>query len=156
MDYIEIYRSRIEQEAPTTAPFIQAPRAAALEQFQRSGFPVKGNEKYKYTALNVVFEKEYQIDPCTSSVPLGIKEACGKYLPAIDATYIYTINGVLVEGQAQVCAQIKGLIMKGLAEASTLHADLSRITTMPMRVLPTRTRLRPSTRPRRLKVFAYG
>lgn len=121
MDYIQLCKSRIEEEAIRTAPSIQAPRTAALEQFQHLGLPTKKNEKYKYTDLNAVFAKDYLIDSSLPKLPFDLRKECGKHLPSIDAYFVYTLNGILVEDTANVMVQ--GLSLSSLASAATQQAD---------------------------------
>lgn len=121
MDYIQLYKSRIEDTVASTAPGIQAPRAAALEQFQRLGFPTKKNEKYKYTPLDELFSKDYQVMVDRPKLPFDLKEACRKYIPAIEAHCIYLLNGLLVEAPVN---DIKGMIVESLSTAAKQQPDL--------------------------------
>ena len=88
MDYTKIYNEAKTSAEKLYPGFINKHRAIAFETVAQIGFPNKKTEKYKYTPLDEVFNKEF-----STVNPFELKES-NVDLPIIDALKIYTVNGV--------------------------------------------------------------
>ncbi len=60
--YLEIFHQNREKIAKDDSPYMEKLRDTALASFQQSGFPLRKEERYKYTHLEPVFDGELSLD----------------------------------------------------------------------------------------------
>ena len=58
--YSVIYKENIGKISDNSSSYINSFRKAAFEKFMELGIPTKKNEAYKYTNLNIFFDREYK------------------------------------------------------------------------------------------------
>ncbi len=68
-------------------------RTAALESFEKYGFPSKRNEEWKYTSLNSILKNDYTLFP-QSETAIELKEVKKYFLHEIESFKIVFIDGV--------------------------------------------------------------
>ena len=69
-------------------------RAAAMQQFEKVGFPTKKDEDWKYTSLKSIVENEYSLFPQLTKHELQLSEVDVFFLKGIDSYKIVFVDGV--------------------------------------------------------------
>ena len=68
-------------------------RSEAIEQFEKTGFPNRKDEEWKYTSLNSLLKNDYSVFP-TSDTAIELKEVKQYFLHEIESYKIVFIDGV--------------------------------------------------------------
>ncbi|MCP4882847.1 MAG: Fe-S cluster assembly protein SufD [Flavobacteriales bacterium] len=68
-------------------------RSEAIEQFEKTGFPNRKDEEWKYTSLNSLLKNDYSVFP-TGDIAIELKEVKQYFLHEIESYKIVFIDGV--------------------------------------------------------------
>ncbi len=68
-------------------------RSAAIEQFEKSGFPNRKDEEWKYTSLNSLLKNDYSVFP-KSETAIELKQVKQYFLHEIESYKLVFIDGV--------------------------------------------------------------
>ena len=91
--YIELYKENIDRISGISSDYINSFRGAAFEKFLELGIPTKKNEAYKYTNLNIFFDRDYKsyFMPVTSDFVKAEEFRCD--VANLDTHGIVLLNG---------------------------------------------------------------
>ncbi len=82
------------QEAVDTTSDFHKIRAAAMQQFEKIGFPSKKQESWKYTSLKQVLKTDFTLFPQLPKYELQLADVDAYFLKGIDSYKIVFVNGV--------------------------------------------------------------
>ena len=122
-EYISIFhknRDIIESNSPV---FLNKLREEALNNLQLSGFPVKGNEDYKYTDLSKVFNNQYEFNFSLKSKEFKISDVFKCDVPEINSEVHLLYNGCYI-GEKLITKQPNGVIIGSFAQAIIDYPEL--------------------------------
>jgi Fe-S cluster assembly protein SufD len=122
--FIELFHNNFSQLQDGLPDFINNKRENALEHFRKLGIPDKKIEKYKYTDLNPVFEKEYRhyIEP--KGIDFKINEMFKCDVPELNTNMIILLNGWYYDTENPLKKLDGGAIVGSLREAAKQYPEI--------------------------------
>ena len=82
------------QQSVDTATDFHKVRAAAMQQFEKVGFPTKSDEDWRYTSLEKLLNTDYTLFPNIPKKEVDLAEIRKYLLKGIDSYKIVFINGI--------------------------------------------------------------
>lgn len=99
-------------------------RRTAMQKFVADGFPTKKDEEWKYTNLQPVLQKQFELAKVEKSGKIS-REDVGKFqIPDLEATTLVFLNGFFAPELSTVLSQKNGVIISGFAEAQKQNSAL--------------------------------
>ena len=122
--FVELFQNNISTLKEGLPDFFNAHREKALEVFKEQGIPTKKKEKYKYTDLNSVFDKDYRhyIQPKTVDFDLNDIFRCD--VPELDTQVILLLNGWYYGSNEKLKELPGGAIVGSLREAAKQYPEV--------------------------------
>lgn len=122
--FVNLYINNLELLQDGVADFVNHERSDAIENFNILGIPDKKVEKYKYTDLKKVFDREYEtyFTPHTANIKSTELFKCN--VPDLDTYKLYILNGFYY-GEKRL-EEKNGVIFGSFAEASCKYPELVR------------------------------
>lgn len=74
--------------------FVDELRHEAIEIFDKTGFPTKKNEEWKYTNLAPLLKADYKLFPETEEISIGYQDVKKYFIHDMDSYNIVFVNGV--------------------------------------------------------------
>ncbi len=74
--------------------FVDELRHEAIEIFDKTGFPTKKNEEWKYTNLAPLLKADYKLFPETEEISIGYQDVKKYFIHDMDTYNIVFVNGV--------------------------------------------------------------
>lgn len=74
--------------------FVDELRHEAIEIFDKTGFPTKKNEEWKYTNLAPLLKADYKLFPETEEISIGYQDVRKYFIHDMDSYNIVFVNGV--------------------------------------------------------------
>lgn len=99
--FVDLYISNMELITDGVSTAVNNVRADAIESFMLNGIPDKKNERYKYTDLQVVFEKEFEKYFAPQNISVKQQDMFRCDIPNLDAHLALLVNGFF-QGEALV------------------------------------------------------
>jgi len=122
LDLFEDHQKEISQGDPE---FVKKLRTEALASFRESGFPVRKEERYKYTHLEPVFDGELDFDFSPRQISFDDSELFRCDVPMLDAHVLTVLNGFFYHPEDSALTELdNGIIYGSLKEAIQKHPDL--------------------------------
>lgn len=122
LDLFEDHQNEISQGDPQ---FVKKLREEAIVSFRNSGFPVRKEERYKYTHLEPVFDGELSFDFHPSKIRFDDSELFRCDVPMLDANVLTVLNGFFYHPEESALTELdNGIIYGGLKEATKKHPKL--------------------------------
>lgn len=122
--FIDLFHNNISTLNEGLPDFINAHREKALEKFKERGIPTKKNERYKYTDLTSVFNKEYRhyLQPKTINFDIDNIFKCD--VPELDTQVILLLNGWYSSSNKPLYELPGGAIIGSIREAASQYPEL--------------------------------
>jgi len=122
--YSVLYKENIDKISSISSPYINSFREAAFEKFTELGIPTKKNEAYKYTNLNIFFDRDYKnyFMPVTSDFVKAEEFRCD--VADLDTHGIVLLNGFYPTINEKLRQLPSGVWIGSLNEAAIKFPDL--------------------------------
>ena len=105
--------------------FMKEMRQAAISSFARTGFPVRKEERYKYTHLEPVFDGELAFDFAPRKISFDDNELFRCDVPMLDSHVLTVLNGFYYDpGKPPLYEFDNGVVYGSLREAIQRYPDL--------------------------------
>ena len=89
-----VSRHLVFNEKNSKNKFVDELRHEAIEIFDKSGFPTKKNEEWKYTNLAPILKKDYKLFPESEDISIGYQDVKKFFIHDMDTYKIVFLNGV--------------------------------------------------------------
>jgi Fe-S cluster assembly protein SufD len=123
--YLELFQENREQIGEYDPPFLNALRNSAIASFRQSGFPLRKEERYKYTHLEPVFDGELSFDFQPRKIYFDDEEIFRCDVPMLDATVLTVLNGFFYHPSTEALTRLdNGIIYGSLKEAIIQYPGL--------------------------------
>ena len=123
--YLELFQENREQIGKDDPPFLKELRETAMAAFEHDGFPLRKEERYKYTHLEPVFDGELSFDFQPRQIHFDEADIFRCDVPLLDSNVLTVLNGFFHEnGEGSLCKLENGIIYGGLKEATAQFPEL--------------------------------
>ena len=123
--YLELYQQNREQIGKDAPDFLNLLRDRALTSFKQTGFPLRKEERYKYTHLEPVFDGELTFDFQPRAIYFDEADIFRCDVPMLDSTVLTVLNGFFHNPGGETLTRLdSGIIYGSLREAMVQHPDL--------------------------------
>lgn len=122
--YIDLFSQTREMICRHSAEVLNAPRAAALADFERQGFPTRKEEKYKYTNLSSFFEPDYGLNLNRLNIPVNPYEVFKCDVPNMSTSLYFVVNDSFYNQALPKVGLPEGVILGSLKEMAEKHPEL--------------------------------
>ncbi len=103
---------------------VQGLRWQAIESFDRLGLPTSRAEAWKYTPIEKIVQRDYQLHTAPGRI-IPDRDTVSRFVvPDLDAYVVVLVNGRFIAELSSVDHPSGGMIVTGLAEAGEAHADV--------------------------------
>jgi Fe-S cluster assembly protein SufD len=89
----ELYYKNISNPENRIPEFIQALHKTGIDDFRKQGIPGKKSERYKYTFLEPLFQKEYKQNLKPGNFNFDVEEVFKCDVPNLDTNVVLLVNG---------------------------------------------------------------
>lgn len=121
--YIELFSQCEAMICKHSAEVLNSPRAKAVADFQRLGFPSRKAEMYKYTDVNKLFAPDYGLNLNRLSIPVNPYDAFRCDVPNMSTSLYFVINDTFYKKEEQRLLP-EGVMFCSLKEAAEQHPEL--------------------------------
>ena len=90
--YIDLYVAQRDLICKHSAPMMNQVRDAAMEQFQKQGFPSLKEERFRYTDVAKAFAPDYGVNLNRVQVPINPREVFRCDVPNLSTHLAYVVN----------------------------------------------------------------
>jgi Fe-S cluster assembly protein SufD len=123
--YIDLFQKNSEQISNGDPQFMKELRQEAIRSFEKSGFPLRKQELYKYTHLEPVFDGELSFDFSPRKIQFDDSELFRCDVPMLDAYVLTVLNGFYYHPDTPPLHEMEnGIIYGSLKEAIHRYPDL--------------------------------
>ena len=122
-DFVNLYLANLDLLREGAADSINAARADAIESFNILGLPNRKSEKYKYTNITTLFEKEVEKYFAPRKVEFSVDDIFKCDVPSLDTDVLLLVNGYYF-GENKLEVMPNGIIMGSLAEAALQYPEI--------------------------------
>jgi Fe-S cluster assembly protein SufD len=123
--YLELFQNNREQIGRDDPPFMKELRDAAIASFSQSGFPLRKEERYKYTYLEPVFDGELSFNFKPRQIYFDDEDLFRCDVPRLDSSVMTVLNGFFHHpGTEALTVLNNGVIYGSLREAIIQYSDL--------------------------------
>lgn len=123
--YLELFQQNREKIGRDDPPYMKELRERALASFRQDGFPLRKEERYKYTHLEPVFEGELSFDFQPRPILFDEAEIFRCDVPLLDSNVLTVLNGFFHSPEQEVLTTMEnGIIYGSLKEAMNQYPDL--------------------------------
>jgi len=123
--YLELFKQNREQIGRDDSPYMKELRERALASFRQDGFPLRKEERYKYTHLEPVFDGELNFDFQPRPILFDEAEIFRCDVPLLDSNVLTVLNGFFHSPEQEVLTTMEnGIICGSLKEAMNQYPDL--------------------------------
>jgi len=119
---VDLYIANMEMLTDGVSLAVNNVRADAIESFLLNGIPNKKNEKYKYTDIQLVFEKEYEKYFASQNISVEQSDLFKCDVPNLNAHLAMLVNGFYFGEKLTVLDN--GVVFGSFAAASTHYPEL--------------------------------
>jgi len=121
--YLKIYTDNYDILNNDYPNFIAFAREQALTKFKQNGLPTKKEENYRYTDLNTIFSKNYELNLKSSLFNINLEILFKCDVPQLDTHILLTINGHFYKNN-KLENLPEGIVICSLKDASTKYPDI--------------------------------
>jgi len=123
--YLDLFEDHQEEISGDDPQFLRKLREEAISTFRNSGFPLRKEERYKYTHLEPVFDGELSFDFHPRDIRFDDSELFRCDVPMLDAQVLTVLNGFYYHPEGPALAELdNGIIYGSLKEATRKHPQL--------------------------------
>ena len=123
--YLDLFEQKRKEISKGDPQFMKELREEAIASFRQSGFPVRKEERYKYTHLEPVFDEELNFDFHPRDIRFDDSELFRCDVPLLDAHVLTVLNGFFHHPGGPALSELdNGIIYGSLKEAIHTHPGL--------------------------------
>ena len=123
--YLDLFQQNREKIGKDDSPYMKELRERALASFRQDGFPLRKEERYKYTHLEPVFDGELNFDFQPRPILFDEAEIFRCDVPLLDSNVLTVLNGFFHSPEQEVLTTMEnGIIYGSLKEAMNQYPDL--------------------------------
>ena len=123
--FLKLFQENREQIGKDDPPFLKELRETAMAAFEHDGFPLRKEERYKYTHLEPVFDGELSFDFQPRQIHFDDADIFRCDVPLLDSNVLTVLNGFFHEnGEGALCKLENGIIYGSLKEATAQFPEL--------------------------------
>jgi len=123
--YLKLFQENREQIGKDDPPFRKELRETAMAAFENDGFPLRKEERYKYTHLEPVFDGELSFDFQPRGINFDEADIFRCDVPLLDSDVLTVLNGFFhSNGEGALSKLENGIIYGGLKEATAQFPEL--------------------------------
>jgi Fe-S cluster assembly protein SufD len=123
--YVELFRQNRGIIGAEDPGFLAEMREQAIRSFEKTGFPIRKEEDYRYTHLEPVFDGELSFHFLPRSISFDGRELFSCDVPMLGAHVLTVLNGFFYNpGGASLFERDNGVIYGSLKEAIRRYPDL--------------------------------
>lgn len=124
--YIDLFSQCEGMICRHSAEVLNAPRAKAIADFERLGFPTRKQEAYKYTDVSRLFEPDYGLNLNRLDIPVNPYEVFKCDVPNMSTLLYFVVNDAFYS-KAQPKAHLpEGVVIGSLRDMASERPDLVR------------------------------
>lgn len=116
--YIDLFTRFKDTIDRHSAEVLNAPRQQAFEDFQRSGFPTRKAERYKYTDVASAFAPDFGLNLNRLDIPVNPYEAFKCDVPNLSTSLYFVVNDAFYNKTLPTVALPDGTVVGSLAQAA--------------------------------------
>ena len=123
--YLDLFEQKRKEISNGDPQFVSKLREESIASFQKSGFPFRKEERYKYTHLEPVFDGELNFDFHPRDIRFDDSELFRCDVPMLDAHVLTVLNGFFHHPEGPALSELdNGIIYGSLKEAIHTHPCL--------------------------------
>jgi Fe-S cluster assembly protein SufD len=123
--YLELFHQNRDRIIDGEPAFMNDLREQAIRSFEKTGFPSKKNEKYRYTHLEPVFGGEFDHHFSPRKISFDIDQVFRCDVPMLNSDVLMVLNGFFHQPSGEKLKQLdNGIIYGSLREAIRQYPDL--------------------------------
>ncbi|MEA3460369.1 MAG: Fe-S cluster assembly protein SufD [Bacteroidota bacterium] len=123
--YLDLFQQNREKIGKDDSPYMKELRDRALASFQQDGFPLRKEERYKYTHLEPVFDGELSFDCQPRPILFDEADIFRCDVPLLDSNVLTVLNGFYHSPEQEMLTTLEnGIIYGSLKEAMNQYPDL--------------------------------
>ena len=123
--YIDLFQQNKKQISNGDPQFMKELREEAIHSFERTGFPLRKHELYKFTHLEPVFDGELSFQFTPRNIQFEDSDLFSCDVPMLDANVLTVLNGFYYHPSGSLLNELdNGIIYGSLKEAIHRHPDL--------------------------------
>ncbi|MDD2635147.1 MAG: Fe-S cluster assembly protein SufD [Bacteroidales bacterium] len=123
-NYLDIFQKVSPNFKKTDSDKIYQTRVKAYERFKKSGIPDHTHEDYKYAGIAEICNKEYEFTTDSRGAVVDLNSYFRCEVEDMDTHVILLSNGEYYEKNEELTGIDDNIIICGLKEAKTKHADI--------------------------------
>jgi Fe-S cluster assembly protein SufD len=117
--YLDLYQQNKKLIGSEDPQFIKELRKKAIAIFEASGFPLRKEERYKYTHLEPIFDGELSFDFQPRKIHFDDAEIFRCDVPLLDSTVLTVLNGYFYNPGGEMLHRMENGIIFGSLKAAT-------------------------------------
>lgn len=122
--YIDLFSQAESMICQHSADVLNAPRAAAMADFEKQGFPTKKVERYKYTDISKYFAPDYGLNLKRLAIPVNPYEVFKCDVPNMSTSLYFVVNDAFYNKELPKTNLPEGVIFGSLKEVAQQHPEL--------------------------------
>jgi len=122
--FIDLYHNNLSVIKEDLPDFFNNHREKALDSFKKLGIPTKKVEKYKYTDLSGVFNKEYRHYLKPKAIDFNLDDIFRCDVPELDTQVILLLNGWYSSPDSKLMELPGGAVIGSIREAAKKYPEL--------------------------------
>ncbi len=123
--YVDLFEQKRNEISNGDPQFVKKLREEAIASFRQSGFPMRKEERYKYTHLEPVFDGELTFDFNPRDIQFDDNELFRCDVPMLDSNVLTVLNGFFHHPEGPALTELdNGIIYGSLKEAIHKHPGL--------------------------------
>ena len=122
--YIDLFSQCEAMICRHSSEVMNAPRAAAFADFERTGFPTRKDENYKYTDAGKFFEPDYGLNLNRLDMPVNPYDVFKCDVPNMSTSLYFVVNDAFYSKALPKSHLPEGVLLGSLRELSALHPEL--------------------------------
>ena len=122
--YIDLFSQAERMICQHSADVLNAPRAAAIADFEKQGFPTKKVERYKYTDISKYFAPNYGLNLNRLAIPVNPYEVFKCDVPNMSTALYFVVNDTFYTNEQPKANLPEGVIFGSLKDVAQQHPEL--------------------------------
>ena len=122
--YIDLFSQAESMICQHSADVLNAPRATAMADFEKQGFPTKKVERYKYTDISKYFAPDYGLNLNRLAIPVNPYEVFKCDVPNMSTSLYFVVNDAFYNKEQPKASLPEGVIFGSLKDVAQQHPEL--------------------------------
>lgn len=122
--YIDLYNQFESLIDRHSAPVLNAPRSAAIEQFAKLGFPDRRHEDFKHIDIKSMFAPDYGVNLNRLSIPVNPYEVFRCDVPNLSTALYFLVNDSFYPTETNRIHLPQGVLVGSLKAFAHSHPEL--------------------------------